>query len=452
MNIIEQSFLDRMDSDIRIKRITSENIDGYAEFIPKIARTNVIFGAVDKSGCPLGAVAALCEDGEIKVKALTVDKGSRRNKIGSMLICKIKDYAAENDINTITAMYLPCGDESHIIGAFFRSNGFVINDAEELTAYSICDIAFNERYISLSNTSPSDFNFNRLSELSASFIESLNALCRKNGEERLAPENAHGIIIDELSLVHISDGEIKAFVLITDLNGLLYISSIYTAPSAHDVIGRLIPIALKTIVKKYSSYKKLCIAAGNDELHRLVSCFTDTNERGNETLNSVRADYDISAGLEIFRSVKSTEAENVSEFYRDTEFFVPKIWRLTDILTDNGIECDMTIFEDGHPGIVITGKHSRVNIRYISAGGSSQHFVVLVYTYFELGGKSSDIQGLCERYNTSQSIITAVAHGDKGIMLRCTLTEGAVPIEESAFINFISIFSEQTTAFWHSIK
>lgn len=445
MNRIEQAFQSGLKSDIRIKKISSANLNNYISFLPKTEKINLAYGVQSTGGTPRGAAAALAEDNVIEIKSLFVKEDDRRAKVGSSLLRKIKEYADENDIDTVTAEYLADGADKTALDAFYRSNGFIVKDGMELISFNASDVADNATYKKLSGVSMDDFKYYRINQLPDEAKKQFAEMCASPEVSELSPAYAKGALLDELSLAYVNGSEVKAFVVITDLNGKLYINSAYADPTAPTAIVKLITIALKTVLEKYTSYTKICVSALNEASLKFIMSFIGNDSGKTEKIYTTAAVYSISAVLAENGNFEDADADILAKQTTDgMEILVPRTMRLSDFLTQEGVQCDLTILDDGLPAVLVTNDGGISIVRYSVTGDGFDTFNITAYSYFNIGDK--DANELCASFNGKQSA-TAVPAEDNSVIVSAVLAEGAIPVSENQFVFFWNTFNSSVNLF-----
>lgn len=144
-------FIRKMQSGIRIRKVSKNNADSYKALMNASKEamkdyykqtTYKVYG-IESEGDPAGIICITEGEEMLEVLWLLVAEEKRRNGLGSALLIKAKEYAIERGLGFVGALYPDNikGEDISSLDSFFEENGFYMTDKlSEGERSAVCDL------------------------------------------------------------------------------------------------------------------------------------------------------------------------------------------------------------------------------------------------------------------------------------------------------------------------
>lgn len=215
-----------------------------------------------KDGQPLendelvGTLSFELQEEFIYVRDLWVLESERRQGIGSELMSELDSYASALQCGGIIITAVIPQEEKDIFQRFLLQNGYLLPQCMEC----VMDVEISS--IKQSNlASMPERKSNRQLYQMDSLPPHLNYDYRKRICASVIPactlEHVKGTLIPELSLALAGEREISAYVIFSELEGMLYLSGIYSSQRMNMDLLSLLQICTQRIYEHMSRWKTL---------------------------------------------------------------------------------------------------------------------------------------------------------------------------------------------------
>ncbi|NMA24932.1 MAG: GNAT family N-acetyltransferase [Clostridiales bacterium] len=443
MNLAGNRLIRQRQSGTQIRRITRENAGRFAPYLSGRSLGDpetIAFGA-EQYGEPCGAIELRISGGAyLELGSIVVDERCRGEGIGSSLLHKSKEFAFDLGTEKIYVEYMLGDEENQKVQAFFEKNGFeTVETGNTLFTFKLSDLRQSARFRKLKELEPLK-NTVPMNSLPGAVAENFNRKIGASIPPELAPVNAQGKIIAELSPGYISGGSVAAFVIITSLNGRLYINSAYTDSAHRTHLVKLLGQTLVTAAEKYPQYEEMCVTAANQASMNLIQKLIgeDADKVRKETVRAMRWSLD-----EELRKAELLSAQAATEVAAKTmdgmEILVPKLMRLMDMLTEENMPCDLMMEFSNIPAVLMDFAGIPATLRYLPADDGFYRFALTVTAFIRSGKTREEMEQICREFNENTIYGTAFRTGDD-LCLRYTLPESGLPVSKEQFLDFIDIF------------
>lgn len=253
----------------RIKYLIAEE---YRWCLRETSDVFVAWLKVSEELIPCGALLAIEEEGKYQVVSLYVEKEHRRLGIGTKLLEKAESIAASRNYTNLYMVYCATEQETEELHRFLFMNGFMFP--------KMGNVVFKAEMQELAQS-----YLGRLPEESESKAENYTELCNlptdvyRDYKKRIGTEipgyldfeDATGNLLSEYSLAYIQQRQIMAFVVVTEIEGELYLNSAYMKEKKYaSALIRMFQRIWKK-ADKCKLYSNLTVTAVNAESEQLIS-------------------------------------------------------------------------------------------------------------------------------------------------------------------------------------
>ena len=427
-------FLRRQQAPVQIRRITDWNAESFSPFLlnksgyEKGAADAAAFGAyVDDD--PVGAVELLTEEGYILLNSIAVEESWQRRGIGTALLEKAKEFAAELDVDRIYADFLNDTAKEERTKAFLRANGFYLSDTAA-PVLTLCPAQLLKLDLFRKKKGQGlPANVTPVSRLTPELTKKL---------ERMGGHGVRGNdrLQEGLSLACVDQGELGAFLVVVKRGGELCLSSAYTDEAHIAQFLGMLTFALEGAAGQGA--EQLHVAMGDSAFIGVLEKLTAQKpellrrrafQRMVWTLEDARIDLETEDRLQAERAAEVTED--------GMEILVPKLMRLMEILEAEEIDCDLMLGEV--PYVLID---RRIAVQYLPRDEGFQSFTLLFSTWLAQGLEKEELRDRCEVINATATYAAAVPEGGD-LLLRLAALETDMPIDEGVFLGYVDVFQEE---------
>jgi hypothetical protein len=337
-------------------------------------------------------------------------------------------------------------EESRQVQAFFENNGFeTVETGNTLFSFRLSDLKQSAMFRKLKEIEPLK-NTVPMNRLPGTVFENFSRKIGVSVPPELAPVNAQGKIIGDLSPGYIESNNVAAFVIITSLNGRLYINSAYTDSAHRNHLIKLLGQALVAAAEKYPQYEEMGVTAANQASMNLVQKLIgdDAGKVRQETVRAMRWSLE-----EELRKVELLSARKATEVAANTmdgmEILVPKLMRLMDMLAEENMSCDLMMEASDIPAILLDLDGIPATLRYLPADDGFNRFSLTVTAFVRSGKTREEMDALCAEFN-GNTIYGTAFRADDDLCLRYTLPESGLPVTKELFLDYIDIFRRDLAA------
>ncbi|MGI5979416.1 MAG: GNAT family N-acetyltransferase [Oscillospiraceae bacterium] len=425
MNAANARFLRERRDPLQIKTVTGENAALFETFLPDVGRDTqpggryAAFGA-ELYGEPCGALEMKIGTGNCDITALFVAENSRRSGVGTRLLIAAKRFAAERDIDKIYVEFLLDKDEQTAVEAFFSACGFyLVESGNSIYTFALSDIPKSEEITKLSGTTQ-PAGLLDMSSLPPKVLASMQRQAGSTFAAELAPWNAKGKIIADLSPGVYEDNHVCCFIIVTALNGQLYLNSAYTDKSHSRLFSSLLTQTLLLAAEKYSEYGKMCVTAATPASQRLVE------KLSGDLLDKVDKKTVRAMCWSLADELNASAAEErlaPTQAWDGLEVLTPKLMRLMDFLRDEDRNCELMLAE--LPYILVSVGDANPMIAYVPVEDNFDRLDLTFTARVPDGGDPARLN--------AENRLSTVFQADGELFLRYTLPESGLPVTAEQF-------------------
>lgn len=436
MNRRSYNFLREQQETVQIRRITDWNRTEFSAFLQnpeaydRTSNAAVAFGAY-QNDIPAGAVELVTEEGYIELWSIFVDEECRRCGIGSALLDKAKEFAAEMDVDQIQAELI---NDSHdaSVKAFFETGGFYLS-GQEGTILSFRPAALLPLELMQKMAScglPKDAV--ALDQLSRECKYKL-AQAKNRFGSNFFPRDVGGRIRKEASFGCPDEKNgLGAYLLFAQRGDAVCLVSVYTDTDHITPFLRLLAHALKILAAQ--GVEELYVTAKNEAFLRIMQKITEeepellrsrTMERMSWNLEDARLEMEAGEQARAMQAGKSAE--------EGAEILVPRLMRLVGILEAMDVSCDLMLSDI--PYIMV---ENRISVSYHPEDDTYERFE-LAFCGRIARETQEEAEKTCIALNNTCRYAAAIpADGD--ILIRYAVPEYGSPIDEELFLSCLDAF------------